>query len=144
LEPGRRVQAHEKFSQESKTVEIEAQSLTTCGVNSDGGLILLSFVDTSGQPTTIRLSVHQAGIWAMTLPGLIDKALQTRFANDTLRYTYSLASWKIEQSFDPTQCMVTLRTADGFGVCFSIGRDQQRLLSEALALESHPVALRSN
>jgi hypothetical protein len=58
----------------------------------------------------------------MTLPGLIDKALQTRFGDQSLRYAYPLASWVVEQSTDLTQGMVTLRTVDGFSVCFSIPR----------------------
>jgi hypothetical protein len=61
-----------------------------------------------------------------------------------LRYAFPLASWEVEQSSDPTQSMVTLRTADGFGVCFSIPRDQQGLISDALAAAPPPVALRAN
>jgi hypothetical protein len=64
--------------------------------------------------------------------GLIDKALQTRFGDQSLRYAYPLASWVVEQSSDPTQGMVTLRTVDGFSVCFSIPREQQSELGEAL------------
>ena len=74
----------------------------------------------------------------MTLPGLIDKALQTRFADQGLRYTYPLASWVLEQSSDPTQVMVTLRTVDGFSVCFSIPRRQQIELGEALIAQFAP------
>ena len=51
------------------------------------------FVDSAGNPATIRLSLNQVGALAMTLPGLIDKALQTRFGDQSLRYAYPLASW---------------------------------------------------
>ena len=44
----------------------------------------------------------------------------------------------MEQSSDPTQSMVTLRTVDGFSVCFSIPHRQQSELGEALV--SLPVA----
>jgi hypothetical protein len=71
----------------------------------------------------------------MTLPGLIDKALQTRFGDHSLRYAYPLASWAVEQSSDPTQSMITLRTVDGFCVCFSIPRQQQSELGEALVAQ---------
>ncbi|MCC8982023.1 hypothetical protein [Bradyrhizobium acaciae] len=37
----------------------------------------------------------------MTLPGLISKALQTRFGDRSLRYASPLDSWVIEQSTDP-------------------------------------------
>jgi hypothetical protein len=103
-------------------MEIETQSLTTCEVAADGGAISLGFVDSIGNPATIRLSLNQVGALVMTLPGLIDKALQTRFGDQSPRYAYPLASWVVEQSSDPTQGMVTLRTVDGFSVCFSIPR----------------------
>jgi hypothetical protein len=116
-------------------MEIDTQALTTCEVAADGGAISLGFVDATGNPATIRLSLNQVGALAMTLPGLIDKALQTRFGDQNLRYAYPLASWLVEQSSDPTQSMVTLRTEDGFSVCFSIPRQQQSELGEALVAQ---------
>ena len=126
-------------------MEIDTQALTTCEVAADGGAISLGFVDSDGKPATIRLSLNQVGALAMTLPGLIDKALQTRFGDQSLRYAYPLASWKVEQSSDPTQGMVTLRTVDGFSVCFSIPREQQSELGEALVAKPAPkLTLRAN
>ena len=116
-------------------MEIDTQSLTTCEVAADGGAVSLGFVDSAGNPATIRLSLNQVGALAMTLPGLIDKALQTRFGDRSLRYTYPLESWVVEQSSDPTQGMVTLKTVDGFSVCFSIPRQQQSELGEALVAQ---------
>ena len=119
-------------------MEIDTQSLTTCEVAADGGAISLGFVDSTGNPATIRLSLNQVGALAMTLPGLIDKALQTRFGDQSLRYAYPLESWVVEQSSDPTQGMVTLRTVDGFSVCFSIPRQKQSALGEALVASPVP------
>src|ERR1700687_2751577 len=116
-------------------MDIDTQALTTCEVAADGGAISLGFVDSTGRPATIRLSLNQVGALAMTLPGLIDKALQTRFGDQSLRYAYPLASWLVEQSSDPTQTMVTLRTEDGFSVCFSIPRRQPSELGEALVAQ---------
>lgn len=116
-------------------MEIDTQSLTTCEVAADGGAISLGFVDSTGNPATIRLSLNQVGALVMTLPGLIDKALQTRFGDQSLRYAYPLASWVVEQSSDPAQGMVTLRTVDGFSVCLSIPREQQNELGEALVAQ---------
>src|SRR5712672_2341652 len=129
----------------SLTMEIDTHALTTCEVAADGGAISLGFVDSTGKPATIRLSLNQVGALAMTLPGLIDKALQTRFGDQSLRYAYPLASWVVEQSTDPTQGMVTLRTTDGFSVCFSIPRQQQSALGEALVAQPvSQVAMRAN
>jgi hypothetical protein len=119
-------------------MKIDTQALTTCEVAADGGAISLGFVDSTGNAATIRLSLNQVGALAMTLPGLIDKALQTRYGDQSLRYAYPLASWAIEQSTDPTQGMVTLRTVDGFSVCFSIPRQQQSELGEALVAQHVP------
>jgi hypothetical protein len=119
-------------------MKIDTQALTTCEVAADGGAISLGFVDSTGNPATIRLSLNQVGALAMTLPGLIDKALQTRFGDQSLRYAYPLASWLVEQSSDPTQTMVTLRTVDGFSVCFSIPRQQQSELGAALVAQPRP------
>ena len=126
-------------------MEIDTQALTTCEVAADGGAISLGFVDSTGTPATIRLSLNQVGALAMTQPSLLDKALQTRFGDKSLRYAYPLASWVVEQSTDPTQGMVTLRTVDGFSVCFSIPRQQQSELGEALVAQPAPkVTLRAH
>jgi hypothetical protein len=126
-------------------MEIDTQALTTCEVAPDGEAISLGFVDSAGRTATIRLSLNQVGALAMTLPGLIDKALQTRFGDHSLRYAYPLESWMVEQSTDPAQGMVTLRTVDGFSVCFSIPRQQQSELGEALVAQpASAVTLRAH
>ena len=125
-------------------MKIETQALTSCEIAPGGDVISLGFVDNRGQPQTIRLSLNQVGALAMTLPGLIGKALQTRFGDDTLCYAYPLDSWVVEQSSDPTQGMVTLRTTDGFSVCFSIPRQRQSELGEALVAQYDPKVMRAN
>src|SRR5271169_3729812 len=121
-------------------MEIDTQALTSCEVAADGGAISLGFVGAGGRPATIRLSLNQVGALAMTLPGLIDKALQTRYGDKSLRYAYPLASWAVEQSSDPSQGMITLRTVDGFSVCFTLPRDQQSELGQALVMQLFPEA----
>ena len=116
-------------------MEINARSLTTCEIAADGAAISLGLVDSEGQPRIIRLSLNQVGALAMTLPALLDKALHARFGDHSLRYAYPLESWVIEQSSDPTLRMVTLRTVDGFSVCFSFAPEQQSRLGEALVAE---------
>ena len=125
-------------------MEIETQLLTCCEIAPGGEVISLGFVDSNGESRTIRLSLNQVGALAMTLPGLIGKALQTRCGDQSLRYAYPLESWAVEQTTDPTQGMVTLRTTDGFTVCFSILREQQNQLGEALVAQYEPKILRAN
>jgi hypothetical protein len=117
------------------TMEIDSQALTTCEIAPDGKAISLGFVDSSGKPAAVRLPVEQVGALVMTLPTLIEKALRKRFGDDSLRYTYPLGSWTFEQSPDPQTSIVTLRTTDGFGVCFSLQRRQQDELGEAFSTD---------
>jgi len=113
-------------------MEIDIETLTSCEIAADGGTISLGFVDSAGQPATVTLSLNDAGSLAMTLPGLITTALQTRFGDRSLCNAYPLASWAVEQSSDPAQILMTLRTADGFSACFSVQRRQQSEFGEAL------------
>jgi hypothetical protein len=126
-------------------MENSAEALTTCEVAADGGVVSLGLVDSEGKPATIRLSLTQVGALVMTLPGLIEKALQARYGDQSLRYAYPLASWVVEQSTDATQRIVTLQTKDGFSVCFAVPREQQSPLGEALMAQSKSsVMLRVN
>jgi hypothetical protein len=50
---------------------------------------------------------------------LIEKALQARYGDQSLRYAYPLASGVVEQSTDATQRIVTLQTNHGFSPEFS-------------------------
>ncbi|MGA7807336.1 hypothetical protein [Bradyrhizobium sp.] len=116
-------------------MNIESKSLTSCEVTPDGSTIVLGFIDTDGKPASVRLSLNQVGALAMTLPELINKALRSRFGDQSLRYAYPLASWAIERSSDPATGMVTFSTVDGFTVCFSMRRELQSELGEALVAE---------
>ena len=95
--------------------------------------LFLGFTDSHGKPAHIRLSLNQIGALAMTLPDLINKALRSRYGDDTLRYAYPLASWTVERSSDPRTGMITLSTTDGFSVCFSLERELRQTLATALA-----------
>jgi hypothetical protein len=114
-------------------MDIESQSLTTCEVAPDGNTVVLGFTDSRGAPARIRLPFSQLGALAMTLPDLINRALQSRYGDHTLRYAYPLASWTLEQSSEPGTGMMTLSTTDGFSVCFAMEREMRQTLAEALA-----------
>ena len=123
-------------------MDISAEALTTCEVAADGGAVSLGLVDSQGKPTTIRLSLKQVGALVMTLPGLLEKALQARYGDQSLRYAYPLASWIVEQSTDAAQRIVTLQTEGGFSVCFAVSREQQSPLGEALMAQTKSSPMR--
>jgi hypothetical protein len=112
----------------------DGYAFTECEVAADGS-VTLGFVDSNGNKAMVRLTVNQVGALAMALPELIAKALRNRYGDQTLRYAYPLTSWTVEQSTDPKTGMMTLGTEDGFSVCFSMGRDIQTQLGQALASE---------
>src|ERR1700733_11717052 len=90
-------------------MEIDIETLAACERAADGGAIPRVFVDSAGQPATVTLSLNDAGSLAMTLPGLITKALQTRFGDGSLSCAYPLASWAIEQSSGPAPAAKRIR-----------------------------------
>jgi hypothetical protein len=116
--------------------------LTSCEVTPDG-TITLGFADGDGNPAVVRLEVGQAGALAMTLPKLIEEALRRQYRDQSLRYTYPLASWSLERATDQSSGIVTLATRDGFSVRFTMQQRQQSELGEALAsgLEGVPMSL---
>ncbi|CAL77133.1 hypothetical protein BRADO3339 [Bradyrhizobium sp. ORS 278] len=118
-------------------MELRAKALTICEVVDQGETISLGFEDAAGRQGVLNLSVNQAGALVMTLPGLLELALRTRYGDQALRYAYPLASWTIEQSTDATQRIITLATSDGFSVRFAIPKDEQNVLGEAL-LKPYP------
>ncbi len=114
-------------------MEIESRELTTCKVAPDGRTVALRFVDAGGNETQVSFPVDQLGALAMTLPALIEKALRRRYQDDSLRYAFPLGSWSCEPATDAATSIVTLRTLDGFSVCFSLPQRQLAEFGEALA-----------
>ena len=125
-------------------MEIKVKALTTCEVAADGGTISLGFEDIAGNPAAVSVSLNQVGALIMTLPGLLEAALKARYGDQSLRYAYPLASWVVEQATDTTRRIVTLETEDGFKVRFSIPKDEQSLLGEALTRPTPEIQLRPN
>ncbi|MGJ5179037.1 hypothetical protein ACQR16_12895 [Bradyrhizobium oligotrophicum] len=120
-------------------MELRAKALTSCEVVDGGETISLGFEDATGNAAALSLSVSQAGALVMTLPGLLEMALRTRYGDQALRYAYPLASWTIEQSTDATQRIMTLATPDGFSIRFAIPKGEQNVLGKAL-LAQYPAA----
>jgi hypothetical protein len=120
-------------------MDIESRALTTCEIASDGSAVCLGLIDASGAERSLRLPVDQLGALAMTLPSLIEKALKLRYRDESLRYTYPLGSWALERASDAETFMMTLKTSDGFSVCFSMAGATGERLGRALA-EPAPAA----
>jgi hypothetical protein len=116
--------------------DIDVKRLTDCEISTDGESISLRMADQRGYASTVRLSIENAGALTMTLPRLIEQALQAKFRDHSLRYAFPLESWTLERATDATSGMVTLRTSAGFSVCFTMQLRQQDELGEALVSTS--------
>jgi hypothetical protein len=121
-------------------MEIESSKLTTCDVTRDGEVIRLNFVDIAGNSMSLRLPFEQAGALAMTLPGLLTRALKARYGNETSRYVFPLSEWLFEGVADGRTLIVTLKTTDGFEASFAAPLDMCRSLASDLRRESAFVA----
>jgi len=113
-------------------MQIDVRELTTYDISDDGKSVVLNLVDAAGEPTSLRFLTPDLGNLSLTLPNLIETALRRQYADTSLRYAFPMGSWSIEEASDPATLIVTLRTKDGFGVSFSMGRANARQLSQSL------------
>lgn len=113
--------------------DIKVAELTTYSVGDDGTSIVLRLNDSAGQPVALTFSLSDLGMLAMTLPTLIEVALRRQSGDQSLRYTHPMSDWSIEQSNDPAQLIITLKTPDGFGVSFLAPKSNARKLVGALS-----------
>jgi hypothetical protein len=119
---------------------IYGKHFTTCRVGADGEEILLGFADAAGKPLELLMPTDQLALLAMTLPSLLDEALQIQFLDNSLRYSYPLGEWRLELSSAKDRILLTLITVDGFSVCFSLGRIEQMMLGKALSEPPDPTS----
>lgn len=113
-------------------MEIEVKTLTTCAVELDGETLELSFIDTAGRATLLRLPFESAQAIAMTLPQLLTQAVQRITGEEASRYVFPLDAWQLDASDDVNGAIATFTTGDGFAVSFGIARETCRSLGWAL------------
>jgi hypothetical protein len=92
-------------------MEIESSKLTTCDVTHDGEVIRLNLVDVAGNPVSLRLPFEQAGALAMTMPGLLTRALAARYGK-VLATSFPSAngSWRAPPTAVPSSSRSRPRT----------------------------------
>src|ERR1700752_2832352 len=120
-------------------MKIRSAKLTTCRATADGAEIGLEFLDASGAPVRLDLPIEQAESLIMTLPQLLACALRQRTGDQDARYFFGLGEWGIESPKDQACLIATLKTPDGFEVCFGIPFEACRSLGWNLlrAAETH-------
>lgn len=113
-------------------MKFDVKQLSDYAVAADGKTISLGVVDANDRDIQLSMNVDQLGMLVMTLPGLIEKALRAKYRDATLRYCHPTGDYCVEQASDPNALIVTMRTPDGFGVSFSMSRQQADILGDAL------------
>ena len=111
----------------------------------DGGGVGLEFLDSSGNAVRLELPVEQAESLIMTLPQLLACALRQRTGDQDARYVFGLGEWAIESAKGQACLITTLKTPDGFEVCFGIPFGAARSLGQNLlhAAETHDADVQS-
>jgi len=81
----------------------------------------------------------------MTLPRIMQTALDERFPNSTLRVVHRLSAWRLEQSEGDNGLLLKLGTHDGFEVAFAVPDEDACSLGAALLTsdgQANPIQIR--
>jgi len=113
-------------------VEIVGKKLTTCQDDASGRWLRLNFDAENGTPSAVTLPMDCARALLMTLPGMIDRALRTRYGDASMRLVYPMGDWSIESDASSNQRILTLATPDGFKIAFALSPESADLLATSL------------
>jgi len=103
--------------------DIEGQALTTCAVLPGGEQVSLGFAATGGETRRIILPFAALTGLLMTLPRILQTALDERFPDSTLRVVHPPGAWRLEQSEGNNGLILKLGTRHGFEVAFAVPDD---------------------
>ena len=113
---------------------IDGQRLTAWAVLPGGTRIQLDFTSNDGTTHRIVLPFDALSGLLMTLPRMLQTALDTRFADGSLRFVQRLGGWALEHVESDAGLILKLGTRDGFEVAFAlISRDADSLGAALLA-----------
>jgi hypothetical protein len=111
---------------------IEGQKLTTWAVLPGGEQVCLGFAATGGETHRIVLPFEALTGLLMTLPRMLQSALNERFPDSTLRVVHPLGDWRLEQAEGDNGLILKLGTPDGFEVAFAVPDEDADSLGTAL------------
>jgi len=111
---------------------IDGQQLTTWSVLPGGTQIRLDVVAADGRTHRIVLPFDALSGLLMTLPRMLQSALDARFADGSLRVVQPLSAWRVEQLEGSDGLLLKLGTPDGFEVAFVLNAEHAGSLGVAL------------
>lgn len=105
------------------TKQIVAEALTTFDVDDEGMFVTLHVRDETGQPASLVLPAHCLNQLLMSMPKMIQTAIQNRYDDAALRLVYPLRHFTFEAGTQDAagvqQFILSLSTDEGFSVSFS-------------------------
>ena len=113
-------------------MEIVGRTITHYQVDAAGDLFRLNFEGTDGQPASVTLPVECENSLLMTLPGLLEQALKTKYRDDSLKLVYPTGGWSLEAADGSAGFILTLNTVDGFKVSFALSPEDAQGLANSL------------
>jgi|SRR5580698_9716991 hypothetical protein len=111
---------------------IEGEELTTWTVLTGGTHVRMDFIGSDGAAHRLVLPFDVLSGLLMTLPRILQTALDARFPDGSLRFVHQLGTWRIEQSEGGTRLILRLGTPDGFDVTFALTHRNASSLGAAL------------
>ena len=111
---------------------IEGEQLTSWAVLAGGTHVRMDFIATDGTQHQIVLPFDTLTGLLMTLPRILQSALDARFSDGSLRFVQQLGAWQIEQADFDAGLILKLCTRDGFEVAFALGDHDADSLGTAL------------
>jgi hypothetical protein len=111
---------------------ILGEKFTTWSVLPGGTQISLDFVATDGVAHRVVLPVDALSGLMMTLPRMLQSALDERFPDGSLRVVQRLGRWQLERSTVDDGLILKLGTTDGFEVAFALYDEHAGSLGAAL------------
>ncbi len=97
-----------------------------------GLCVRMDFIGSDGTPHQIVLPFDVLSSLLMTLPRMLQTALNARFADGSLRFVQCLGTWRIEQAEADAGLILRLGTRDGFEVAFTLNARDADFLGVAL------------
>jgi hypothetical protein len=111
---------------------IEGEELTTWAVLTGGTHVRMDFIGIDGAAHGLVLPFDVLSSLLMTLPRMLQTALDARFPDGSLRFVHQLGTWRIEQAAAGAGLILKLCTPDGFEIAFALNDDDANSLGAAL------------
>jgi hypothetical protein len=111
---------------------INGTCLTSWGLLDGGTRVTLAFASLDGTAHHISLPFDALSSLLMTLPRILQAALNARFPDGLLRVAQPLANWRLEHNATTNGLILSLGTAEGFEVAFIVARKDVNSLGASL------------